>query len=272
MSWALVQSRSANGTSNVPTTLTFTSNVAAGNLVVIGVSVFGTDAGNVVTDNLSNVYTKAGASAAISFQRTSIWYGRVLTGGACTITLTFDSGVGNWGWAIHEYSGLDGASPLADYTTGTGVGTAVDAGSAAVANAGSLAFGVWGQRTNIINSTPGAGFTARETQTNGLSKDSVYTEDRSVSATLNIAFTAASPCTWAAAGSVFAPSPPSPQSVAHTVAWSGTFSAMPGIASGVTWSHEFTLKDSYDRLAETVFWSGRFAADVGELANLRYRR
>ncbi len=173
MAAAHVQSKSLNAGSGSSGTIavTFTSNVTAGNLIC-GMASWGSGTGSVssVTDSLGNTYTVVdtvhnatdGVSAAT-------FYAKNITGGACTVTVTFDTTYDFRTVAVHEASGLDTTAPLdvhtgqAQTTPGTGA-NAVTSGAVTTTAAGDYIFGAT-TNTGGSDDTPvtaGTGYTIRE--------------------------------------------------------------------------------------------------------------
>lgn len=90
---AHVQSKSSIVTSGSTITLTFDSNIAAGNVIALAPWVFETSTTIVsVVDNLGNTYTFAGDNAqTLGNGQAWNYYAPVTTGGACTITVTLST-------------------------------------------------------------------------------------------------------------------------------------------------------------------------------------
>lgn len=280
MAWAFVQSRSTSGGGSGAKTLAYNSNVTAGSLLVLTLTTFGTDVLS-VTDSQGNTWTKAMASAVNGFLNGSVWY--AIAGSGAANTVTVNALGSNHGFAIHEYSGIDPTVPLGSTTTNTGTGTAVDAGSCAVPGAGSLVVAMWGQRSNFIASTAGAGWTARESQTNGSSAAANYSEDKSSSASVAGTFTSASSCNWVACAVSFAvvgdhdaehedgvtwggmftiPADNVDADYADIIAWA--FAELPQTNDTVNWSGAFTVQGvdtSEQSLTDTVTFSDLFKED-----------
>jgi hypothetical protein len=116
---ALVQSLSLTAGVTDTASGTFSANVTAGNLVVVGVGGLGQfDTGewstDGVTDNLGNTYVRY----VVTTPQPSAWSAAIFasiitTGGSCTITATHVSAfpVGAWGCAA-EFSGIAAVSPF----------------------------------------------------------------------------------------------------------------------------------------------------------------
>jgi len=140
------------GSSSSARTAAFTSNVTAGNLIVVTVGTFnGTSA--TVTDSLSNSYTLAASASS----KAQVWYAQNITGGACTVTVT-PSGGDFVNFMAIEYSGAKTSSVLDTTATGSNsVGPlTVAAGDVVVGMAGgstSNATAVTSSTTAIIATT-----------------------------------------------------------------------------------------------------------------------
>jgi hypothetical protein len=145
MAITLTQNKSGNGGgySNTNAQL-FSSNVTAGNLIVLAITAGTSDTISSVTDNLSNTYLLA-VNDASADRRTWIYYAQNIAAGTCTITVTFESG--QFPDSIvqaREYSGIATTSAL-DVTisadTGTGYENAHPSGtSASTSQADQLVF------------------------------------------------------------------------------------------------------------------------------------
>jgi hypothetical protein len=125
-------------------TTVFGSNVSAGNLIVVGVETYNTGITVGVTDSCGNTYTQAGSYATNGLIKSSLWYARNITGGACTITVT-PSASAYVSIQASEYSGADRVSPLDSVATGTGTSTTPSTSALTVTNADSLVVACVGQ-------------------------------------------------------------------------------------------------------------------------------
>ncbi len=131
MALAFVQTKSVNGPGN-PTTVTFTSNIVTGHLIVVGVS-YSTSSGSVsgVTDNIAgspNTYVLAKAlSSQSNSLNTEIWYCASATAGASAPTISVTgASIASFVVGIYEFSG-QATSSIADGSgaSGTGTGTSL---------------------------------------------------------------------------------------------------------------------------------------------------
>ena len=89
MALSVAQHTSANGSGVTTLGKAFTSNVVAGNLlIVVGNSTSSGTTMNTPTDTLSTVYHQAILESPGSDSQVAIWYGKALSSGANTVTLT----------------------------------------------------------------------------------------------------------------------------------------------------------------------------------------
>ena len=114
MAHAHVQSRGSRAEGAATTiALAFVSNVAAGNLIRIGVGWEGTTKTCTVADSLGNTYTSIlKTSDTTDDQSSQIFYAKNIAGGACTVTATFSVSAAFRRLVMHESSGADTAAPL----------------------------------------------------------------------------------------------------------------------------------------------------------------
>ena len=92
-----------------------TSDITSGNTLIINVTSGNTDTFDSVTDSCSNTYTAAGSSAnsETGERKSTLYYSKITTGGACTITVTYSAGLfPDTAYIAREYSGLDTSDPL----------------------------------------------------------------------------------------------------------------------------------------------------------------
>lgn len=110
---ALVQTKSQHaGNYSNTNVAAMSSNVTAGNLLVLGLTAGSADTIDSITDSLGNTWTLAVDNTGTD-RRTWLYYAKNITGGACTVTVTFSAGMfPDSCLTIREYSGCDTASPL----------------------------------------------------------------------------------------------------------------------------------------------------------------
>ena len=170
---AFVQSKSSLVSSGSASTVatTFTSNVAAGNLIAVWVtwgSSSATLCSTCVNDSLGNTYTIV-QTVSRSGKRTAMAYAKNIAGGANTVTATFSASISSRGIIVHEISGADPTAPLdgnaGQRQTTPGLGTdAVSSGSFTTTKNGDYIFGVSLQEgSSCAGAAAGTGFTPRET-------------------------------------------------------------------------------------------------------------
>lgn len=184
-----------------PNSLAYSSNVTAGNLLVVIIAQNIASAPT-VSDSQGNTYTQAGTYGTAGNLRMSVWYAKALSTGANTVSYTY--GAGNYqALAILEYSGanastpLDAASPgntsyhssLTAWTTDTIAGT--HAARVAIA-----AFSQLADAGTAMTFTETAGFTVRVNNSTDQagSKSAIFVTEKNSPAT-----------TAAATGTVSAP-------------------------------------------------------------------
>jgi len=165
MSIAKVQSTSKTAANVTSTTLAYTANVTAGNLLVAFWACFSPSSGvghvQAPTDTKGNTWTQVTAiSNADSETSCQMFYAIANGSGADTLTFTVSGAASGFLFcAIAEFSGIVAASPLDKTAAGTGSGTAVSSGStAALAQADELVLGgmCWSGTSTTATETGGA--------------------------------------------------------------------------------------------------------------------
>jgi hypothetical protein len=112
-----------------------------------------------------------------------VFYAKNIAGGSNTVTVTFASAVNSFGTIyIHEYAGIDKASPLDVSKSAIGTGRAMSSGSVTTTNASDLLFGAGASRNTVTKA--GSGWTTRSAASGN------RTEDRNVTTTGSYAATA----------------------------------------------------------------------------------
>lgn len=166
MATSYVQSNAktvAHGSSS--TTLAFSSNNTAGNLIVVCVGFFKYLAGTAsVSDSQGNTYTRANQQATGSTEA-DMWFAPNCNGGANTITISNTSTNVDFDVIIAEYSGADTISPL-DAASGatSGSSATLSIGS----SAGLLVVYAYNSNNNTATLTPSpsSGLTLRQHTSN----------------------------------------------------------------------------------------------------------
>jgi hypothetical protein len=161
----------------------FTSNNTAGNLIVVGLAFDDVANFSSISDTNGNTYVQA--SPELTYPgggawKSDIYYAKNIKGGANTVTVNLSTN-GHPEVYIHEYSGLDTASPLDVTASSTDFSANPDSGSATTYSANELIFG-WGRIQNA-GPVPGAGFTTRSTLNGNITEDKVVSVAGSYNAT-----------------------------------------------------------------------------------------
>lgn len=173
---AFVQGNSNGDSSNgTVSTCAFSSNVTAGNLLVVTIGFVTTSATATASDTQGNTYSTAVGptdNTGITY-RLYTFYAVAKSSGANTVSITISVGATFRRMMIHEYSGVN----TLEGSNGASGNLSVppDSGPVTTTHANALIFG-WGI-TNNGTTTAGTGFTLRET---ALSES---TEDKIVSST-----------------------------------------------------------------------------------------
>jgi len=135
---------------------TFGTNVTSGNCIVVGLCYSGTATDNAsVTDSQSNTYTLIKTSVdTVNSQVTDVYVAYNVTGGADTVTATFNTSRQYNRFLISEYSGIATTTPVDQSNGAAGDGTSIDGGSVTTTSASETIIGVY-QDTG--EATPGTG-------------------------------------------------------------------------------------------------------------------
>src|SRR6202521_2678499 len=161
--------------------LAFSSNVTAGNLIVVQCE-GATNVTMSITDSLGNTYTPIGTKVSQSTSDSELFYAKNITGGANTVTCTYNpTAIGRY-IAFHEYSGADKTSPLDVWAFGHNGGTSMDSGATTTKFASEVlaAFGY----CFTTCTTPGTNFTQRLLISGDMTEDMIATSTGSYSATM----------------------------------------------------------------------------------------
>ena len=167
---AFVQANANEVSSGSTNAVAFLSGNAAGNLIVAYV-IWSNGANVTIADSRGNAYVSAvGPTAWGGGYRAQIFYAKSIAAGANTVTATFQTAITSFGLVyIHEYSGIDAASPVDVVAAATGSGAAMNSGSITTTNATDLIFGA-GVSSSIV-SAAGTGFTLRSGYAGNLTED-----------------------------------------------------------------------------------------------------
>ena len=186
MAYVQSASISTDGTAATTVAVTFPGNVTAGNLIALFVA-FNNVANIIdsVTDSLGNTYTLVDTALNFASDSHASYYAKNITGGACTVTVTFTASVGYRSLTVHEVSGLDTTAPLDQHAINTQVapdiGTdAVTSGSVTTTTNGQYIFGACHVNNTGAGLTvdPGTGFTGRESIDGGADSAPLESEDQ----------------------------------------------------------------------------------------------
>jgi hypothetical protein len=142
-----VQVRAKEVTSGTTNSLAFSSGNTVGNLIVVYAIWSNTNSAS-VSDSGGNAYTAAGPRTTWGTNWSAqVFYAKNIAGGSNTVTVTFATAVNSFGTAyIHEYAGIDKASPLDVSTSAIGTSRAMSSGSVTTTNASDLLFGAGASR------------------------------------------------------------------------------------------------------------------------------
>src|SRR5438034_11723784 len=131
MSAAFVQSKSKSwfGSSGTTETITFTSNITAGNLIVVVVAWQTTLSTLTSVSDATTNYTLIDTVSEGTLGSLATLYLKNVPGGATTLTATWGADPGFGYLAAHEVSGCDTTAPLDQHVTNSQVapGTGTDA-------------------------------------------------------------------------------------------------------------------------------------------------
>ena len=192
---ANVQTRAQEITSGSVAHLPFAEPTTAGNLVVVYV-VWDNDSPVTVSDSAGNSYASAAPAVSLPLETAStaaatwnndtwssqVFYAANVAGGATTVQASFNDSITSFADVyVHEYSGIDPASPLDASSSATGSGATMDSGSATTTTPGDLIFGA-GSSTSAVT-TAGPGFRTRSTKSGNRTADRVVSSAGAYSAT-----------------------------------------------------------------------------------------
>lgn len=186
MAIAFVQStyQGFNNSTSVRT-LAFSSNVTAGNYLVIAISTFASIAPTLsfltVSDSQGNPYEQITVypPQQTGTTRVHIYVVRNAAAGATTVSVDPNGNSVYMGLAIHEYSGVDKVTPVESWSSRhqTSV-TSATAGEVYTNNSGVAVFAAFTQPAGTVAGTAGTGFTKRADQPNSSTAMTIFTEDK----------------------------------------------------------------------------------------------
>ena len=177
-----VQRRAKEVTSGTTNALAFNSANTAGNLIVVYAIWSNTNTVS-LSDSRANSYSSAaGRTTWGSNWSSQVFYARNVAAGSNTVTATFATAVNSFAVIyLHEYSGVDKASPVDVTKTATGTGSAVSSGAVTTTNAADLLFA--GAASEQSVNAGGSGYTTRSTAFGNRTQDRNVTATGSYSAT-----------------------------------------------------------------------------------------
>jgi glucose/arabinose dehydrogenase/chitodextrinase len=179
-----VQGSAKEITSGTTNSLAFNSANSAGNLIVVYV-VWNNTGSVALSDSRGNTYEAVAPAMSWgsgSNWRSQVFYAKNIAGGANTVTARFGSSITSFGQLyIHEYSGLDRASPIDTSAAAVGTASSMNSGSATTSNANDLIFGAGASSKSVT--AAGTGFTSRLTAFDNRTEDKSATSAGSYNAT-----------------------------------------------------------------------------------------
>lgn len=177
-----VQAQAKEVTSGTTNSLAFSSGNTAGNLIIVYAIWSNTNSAS-VSDSGGNAYAAATARTTWGTNWSAqVFYAKNITDGSNTVTATFATAVGSFGAIyIHEYAGIDKASPLDVSKSTIGTSRAMSSGSVTTTNASDLLFGA-GASSNSVTKA-GSGWTTRSSALGNRTEDRNVTTAGSYAAT-----------------------------------------------------------------------------------------
>jgi hypothetical protein len=169
---ALVQVTENNISSGPNVPVSFASATKAGNTIVA--YVIWSNAGTVsLADSRGNHFVSAGAPVTWGTgYHAQVFYASSISGGADTVTATFQTAVSTFGVLyIHEYSGISATNPVDVTASASGAGPTLNSGLATTTSANDLIFGAGVSDNNV--SAPGTGFTMRDMAFGNITEDMI---------------------------------------------------------------------------------------------------
>jgi hypothetical protein len=184
MAPAFVQAVGSTQLNPASPTVSFGSNVSAGNAIIVygGSYLSGTTISS-VTDNLGNLYTEIPNGSGIHANITwSIWATFSITGGACTVTVNYGSGSSNARIAIAEYSGVSSFDQTSNEQGLASSGpTAISSGNVTTTSASEMLVGIGFINNDGAVFTPGTGFSLDLNNVDTTLSTLLFIEDMAVS-------------------------------------------------------------------------------------------
>ena len=182
---AFVQTQAAEANSGTTTSVPFTNNNTAGNLIVA--YVIWNNPGTVsLSDTRGNTYASAGARSSWGSSWSSqVFYAKNVAGGANTVNATFATALtGGWGIVyVHEYSGADKTDPLDVQTVATGTSALMNSGTVTTTRANDLLFSAGASSSSVT--AGGTGYTTRSTSFGNRTQDRIAATAGAYDATMS---------------------------------------------------------------------------------------
>jgi hypothetical protein len=177
MAWSFAQGTSTQfGTVSTPQNIAFTSNVTAGDLLIVDIAATSTTVTYTVTDSQGNSYALIEA-ALLTGLAALTYYAVAKSTGACTVTIAPSGSVGLTA-AITDYSG-NSSTPSDSFTGNSSVSptTSLTTTTINVSGTGEMLHAVFTQNGGVSSMTATGGFTLREAQTSGGLTPAIYVLD-----------------------------------------------------------------------------------------------
>jgi uncharacterized protein (TIGR03437 family) len=149
--------------------LSFASNTAAGDLILVGF-VFNSNANfSSISDSQGNLFAEVGSQlTSPGAHRSRVYYANNIKGGADTVTINLSANVIALEVYLTEYSGVNQVTSIDAQAGASGAGGAVSSGNATTNVAGDM---IYGYCVGDNACTAGSGFTSRSAFNNNLIED-----------------------------------------------------------------------------------------------------
>jgi hypothetical protein len=193
-----------NSTTN---SISYTNNVSAGNLLLVGVSHYqGTLTS--ISDNRGNSYIPINSPKCANLNKDciSLYYVKNAKSGQSTVTVKFSTTTDN-NIGVYEYAGYDSSNPLINSVSTSGKSTTPSGGTLTGSQNNQLYFALgvdeYGKNASM---NAGSGYTLLHTQNDAASHERYYAEDRiSPAGSYATNFSIATISPWVVIGATFKP-------------------------------------------------------------------
>jgi len=183
--------------------VSFTGNVASGDVIVVGVVVAGASfTVSSLTDSLSSSFTQGVTSTNAPPPTVYIFYATLSSSGADIVTATFSAAAPAQSVYIYEVSGVKTTG--VETATGSGFGTSISTSSPVDFQTGAFLLGIIGTNSFGGNATPGNGFTLSADNSGTGATHAQYSVS-GITSTTNFQATTNSVVSWAEDGIAFMP-------------------------------------------------------------------